>query len=175
MSADRSSYPHFVEPSQPNGSELPWLLTGFGFLISLLAIGFWFGEAGVKAFTIGLLFVAFIVTVLVPRSFPVGIARVAAFIMLVGLVMLVSCSGLPLLVAEALSPVAQRLQDDGGNIGVSINAGWLVVVFCICAAAIIWSVASYFSRSVPKILLAAFVLALASFPIVGVFAQKMAR
>lgn len=160
---------------EPKDHELAWICVGFVFLTVFLALSFWFGGGAAGCWVALAAVIMLIVTMLTPRELPVGLSRLGAVLILAVLVVLETISGLPLLIANALTPLAQAMQDNGGNLGASANLVWLVLMALLFVVAAVWAVISYASSSPKRIMLSAAVLAVACVPIAGLIAQEMTR
>ena len=159
---------------RPNDRLWMWIMISVGVVIGLITMSF-LSDGHVLPYLLLVGGALILLTIAWPRSFPVGLARLAAFVITVLLIFSLWVSGLPLAIAEFLTPAAQHMQDKGGNLGVSANMVWLTVVVIVMFVLVGYSVVCYFTRSITLILLSAFILALAVMPILGVISQEAVR
>jgi len=160
---------------QPPSRDSMWFAIGAGVVFGLLTASFWFGKGGFLLAVVLIAIAAVIVMVFTPHDLDLGVARLISLVATAVIILLLLLSGLPLVVAEVLSPIAQSLQGSG-NIGVSAELLWLIVVAILVIGAIAWWVVSFFFTADPrKVIVAGLILGLASFPVVGMLAQGAMR
>src|SRR4051812_30727325 len=119
-------YPEpFLGPKRSEGISI---FTIFGSIVAFVLASFVFGRPGIIGFFVVLLIAAIIVWVVTPRDISVTLARVVAFLIWAVLFMLMFLTGIALLIATLLSPIAQAMQDSGTHAGATVNFIWLFVM-----------------------------------------------